>query len=347
VGPNEAIDVARRLGITSKLDPFPSAVLGTNDVTPLEMASAYGALDNNGTAVSPVLITKVTNAAGTVLYEHQPDPRPALAPAVVDQVRSVLEQVVERGTGVLARIGRPVAGKTGTGEQWRDAWFVGFTPDLVTSVWVGFADAQRSMVPPVTRVKVQGGTWPAQIWQLYMSAALAQTPVTPFPPPAPAASSDNGALRPVPNVTGMPADQADDLLGTEGFTAARVSVPNGDYPPGYVVSQAPCAGCLATGGSAVTLQVGTGRAPASVPNVLGLSAADARAALDAASLDAHVVVQAEPPAPDSGQRAGLAWKQTPAAGASVAQGTTVTVLVNPDTPPTSTTAPDQGTTTTG
>src|SRR5207247_2178836 len=95
----------------------------------------------------------------------------------VDQVRTVLEEVVQRGTGVGARIGRPVAGKTGTGEQWRDAWFVGFTPELVTSVWVGFPDAQRSMVPPLTRVKVQGGTWPAQIWQLYMSAALAQTPV--------------------------------------------------------------------------------------------------------------------------------------------------------------------------
>ncbi|MBV8561442.1 MAG: PBP1A family penicillin-binding protein, partial [Acidimicrobiia bacterium] len=166
VGPNEAIDVAKRLGITSHLDPYPSAVLGTNDVTPLEMASAYGAIDNKGVAVSPTLISKVTTADGTVLYEHQPDPRPALEPAVVDEVRTVLQQVVEQGTGVEARIGRPVAGKTGTGEQWRDAWFVGFTPELVTSVWVGFPDAQRSMVPPVTRITVQGGTWPAQIWQL-------------------------------------------------------------------------------------------------------------------------------------------------------------------------------------
>jgi len=329
VGPNEAVDVARRLGVTSHLDAYPSAVLGTNDVTPLEMASAYGAIDNKGTALSPVLITKVTKADGTVLYQHQPDPRPALEPAVVDQVRTVLQGVVERGTGVAARIGRPVAGKTGTGEQWRDAWFVGFTPELVTSVWVGFPDAQRSMVPPVTRITVQGGTWPAQIWQLYMSAALAQTPVTPFPAAAPAASSQNGALRPVPNVTGMPADQADDALGAEGFTGTRVSVANGDYPPGYVVGQSPCAGCLAPGGSAVTLQVGTGKAPAKVPNVLGLSSADARDTLDGAGLAAHAVVQAEPPTPDSDQRAGLAWKQNPAAGASVAQGTTVTVWINP------------------
>jgi len=330
VGPNEAVDVARKMGITSHLDPYPSAVLGTNDVTPLEMASAYGTLDNKGTAVSPTLISRVTKADGTVLYQHQPDPHPALAAPVVDQVRTVLQQVVEQGTGVGARIGRPVAGKTGTGEQWRDAWFVGFTPDLVTSVWVGFPDAQRSMVPPLTRIKVQGGTWPAQIWQLFMSAALAQTPVTDFPPAAPTASSQNGDLRPVPQVSGMPADVAEDRLGAEGFTANRVSVPNGDYPPGYVVGQSPCAGCLAPGGSAVTLQVGTGKAPARVPSVLGLSDSDARSALRSAGFDVHVVVQAEPPAPDSAQRNGLAWKQSPAAGTAVTQGTLVTVWVNPE-----------------
>src|SRR5437763_11781276 len=147
-----------------------------------------------------------------------------------------------------------------------------------------------------------------------MSAALAQTPVTPFPPAVPAASSDNGGLKPVPNVTGMPADQADDALGTEGFTASRVSVPNGDYPPGYVIGQSPCAGCLAPGGSAVTLQVGTGKAPAKVPSVLGMTAADARGALHSAGFDPRVLVQAEPPAADAESRAGLVWKQSPAAG---------------------------------
>jgi penicillin-binding protein 1A len=103
---------------------------------------------------------------------------------VADQVNGVLQQVVEQGTGVNARIGRPVAGKTGTGQEWRDAWFVGYTPDLVTSVWMGFAkEGNRSMVPPATPMQVTGGTWPAQIWQLYTSAALADVPVTPFVPP--------------------------------------------------------------------------------------------------------------------------------------------------------------------
>ncbi|MCU1451692.1 MAG: penicillin-binding protein family, partial [Acidimicrobiales bacterium] len=346
VGPAEAVAVAQRMGITSHLDPYPSAVLGTNDVTPLEMASAYGTIDNKGTATEPVLITRVTKSDGTVLYQHRAEPRPALRPEVVDQVRTVLEQVVQRGTGVEARIGRPVAGKTGTGEQWRDAWFVGFTPELVTSVWVGFPDAQRSMVPPVTRVRVQGGTWPAQIWQLYMSAALAQVPVTPFPPASPSASVENGTLKPVPAVIGMPADQAEDRLGAEGFHGARVSVPNGDYPPGYVVGQSPCGGCLAPGASAVTLQVGTGKGAARVPTVLGTSETEARQTLENAGFQVSVVRQQEPPSTSSDQRPSLAWKQSPAAGASAPLGSTVTVWINPAQTPT--TPPNrEETTTTG
>src|SRR5207248_10951843 len=123
--------------------PDPSAVLATNDVTPLEMESAYEAFDNQGTAVSPALITRVTKADGTVLYQDQPDPRSALAPEVVDQVRTVLEQVVERGTGVAARIGRPVAGKAGTGEQWRGGWCVGLTAGLGPAVAGGSPGARR------------------------------------------------------------------------------------------------------------------------------------------------------------------------------------------------------------
>src|SRR5438270_736434 len=108
----------------------------------------------------------------------------------------------------------------------------------------------------------------------------------------------------------------------------------------------PCAGCLAPGGSTVTLQVGTGKAPAKVPNVLGMSSADARDALESAGLAARVIVKGEPPAPDSDQRAGLAWKQNPAAGAAVAQGTTATVWINPEGSVQSV-PPEQETSTTG
>ena len=323
VGPADAVAVAQRMGVRSPLQPFPSAVLGTNDVTPLDMASAYGTLANRGIAVDPVFITRVTRADGAVLYENASAARQALPPTVVDEVRPVLEQVVQRGTGVNARIGRPVAGKTGTGEEWRDAWFVGFTPELATAVWVGFPDAQRSMVPPLTRVKVQGGTWPAQIWQLYMSAALASVPVAPFPPAA-VAQTD-----PVAAVVGMPADQAEDRLALDGFRTRRVSVANGDYPPGVVVGQSPCAGCQAPAASTVTIQVGTGKAPTTVPSVLGLTEADARQALADAGFGIRSVVQAEPPSPDAVSRRGRVWKQSPAAGDNAPPGATVTIWLDP------------------
>src|SRR5205814_5703100 len=135
---------------------------------------------NRGIRVDPVFVTKVTKADGTVLYEHHRSAQRVIPRDVADTVTSVLEQVVQRGTGVRANIGRPVAGKTGTGQEWRDAWFVGYTPELVSSVWVGFPEAQRSMVPPVTRIRVTGGSWPAQIRQLYTGRALAQVPMTPF-----------------------------------------------------------------------------------------------------------------------------------------------------------------------
>jgi penicillin-binding protein 1A len=338
VGPADAVAVAQRMGVRSPLNPYPSAVLGTNDVTPLDMASAYGTLANRGLQVDPVFITKVTSADGTMLYQNHTASSPALPPRIVDEVRPVLEQVVQRGTGVNARIGRPVAGKTGTGEEWRDAWFVGFTPELATAVWVGFPDAQRSMVPPLTRIRVQGGTWPTQIWQLYMSAALATLPITPFPPAAVSQADPAATLKPVPTLVGMPADQAEDRLALEGFRARRVSVPNGDYPPGYVVGQSPCAGCQAAAAATVTIQVGTGKAATAVPTVLGLTEAEARQALANAGFTAESVVQAEPPSSDAANRRGRVWKQSPAAGDRAVAGSSITIWLDP---------PGEETTTTG
>ena len=254
VGPAEAVATASRMGVTSPLAAHPSAVLGTNDVTPLEMAAAYATLANRGAAVAPSFVTRVEAADGLVLYDHRHVRRQVLRRETADAEVAVLEEVVRRGTGVEARIGRPAAGKTGTGQQWRDAWFVGFTPELATSVWVGFADGQRSMVPPATRIRVTGGSWPAQIWQLYTAAALADTPATAFPEP-PAAGRAAVVRRPVPSLVGMPVDRAEDSLDRAGFRVVRRTVPNGDYPPGYVVDQQPEGATEVTGGSAVTLRV--------------------------------------------------------------------------------------------
>ncbi|MGH9042590.1 MAG: transglycosylase domain-containing protein, partial [Acidimicrobiia bacterium] len=222
VGPQAAVDMAKSLGVRSPLEPYPSAVLGTNEITVLDMASAYGTFAADGMHADPVLITEITRADGSVLYRRPSTRQRVISPEVARQVTSVLGEVVNRGTGVRAQIGRPAAGKTGTAQQWRDAWFVGYTPDLVGAVWVGFPDRLQSMTPPATPIKVTGGSWPAQIWQQAMNAAL--TGVTPnlFPvletaAPAVAAAPSSVA---VPEVAGLTEADAKARLEAAGLAMA-------------------------------------------------------------------------------------------------------------------------------
>jgi penicillin-binding protein 1A len=339
VGPSDAMAMANRLGVASPLQPFPSAVLGTNLVHPLDMAASYATFANRGLRVDPAFVTKISGPDGRVLYQHRHLQRRVLDVSVADQVTQVLQTALENGTGVQARIGRPAAGKTGTGQQWRDAWFVGYTPDLVTAVWMGFAEeGQRSMVPPTTRIRVTGGSWPAQVWQLYMSAALAEVPVTPFPDPEPPeepAEDDEldpalAALPVLRTVVGMPTGPASEALTRDGYVVERREVPSDEYPPGYVAAQVPPPGTRLAGGSVVVLEIANGqRASASVPDVLGLDRETATTRLGSHGFTAVVVTEQEPTEGDGLSRAGLVWKQAPAGGSERARGAEVTIWVNP------------------
>jgi membrane peptidoglycan carboxypeptidase len=266
-----------------------------------------------------------------------------LDPEVADTTVAVLQQVVERGTGVAAKIGRPVAGKTGTGQRWRDAWFVGFTPDLVASVWVGFPDRQISMVPPTTRTRVTGGSWPAQIWQLFMGQALADVPVTNFhrPPPGVFGATIDTTPREVPAVVGIPVARAEELLARNGFSIRVRTVADNEYPPGYVTGQTPPAGATAPGGSTVTLTVaGARRATTEVPDVLGSSRDDAEEELKGVGFQVEVVIDAEADPERAASRPGVVWKQSPAAPGPADSGSTITIWANPATATTTTTADD-------
>ncbi|MBW3536806.1 MAG: PBP1A family penicillin-binding protein, partial [Actinobacteria bacterium] len=338
IGPEDAVATAKEMGIRSPLQPYPSAVLGTNDVTPLDMASAYATLANRGLATPPTFVTRVTDATGRVLYQHSRGSRRVLSSALVADEVAVLQQVVQRGTGEKAKIGRPVAGKTGTGQAWRDAWFVGFTPELTTAVWVGFPQTQRSMVPPATRIRVTGGSWPAEIWQLYMSAALAQEPITPFPQPPPPPQAPDVVVETnrglvgrvtVDNLIGMPAEPAVNRLKERGFRVIEKIVPNGEYPPGYVVDQYPSPGAAVRPGSRVTLSVSVAAVYSQVPDVLGRTVAEARKLISDAKLRARVRTEADPSAPEGSVESGTVWKQSPLAGDSVQQGALVTIWAQP------------------
>lgn len=182
VGPQRVADMAKAMGIKSKVDPYPAIALGalTNGVNPLEMASACGTLANNGVYVPPTCVTKITDAEGNVLFENQPKGKRVVREDVAAVVNSILQDAVRYGTGRAARIGRPQAGKTGTTDDYADAWFVGYTPDLSAAVWVGYPEGLISM-RSVHGITVYGGTFPAQIWRKFMEAALANVPPSDFP----------------------------------------------------------------------------------------------------------------------------------------------------------------------
>jgi penicillin-binding protein 1A len=178
VGVNRTVQVARRLGISSPLDLNLSLALGTSDVTLLELTSAYSALANQGTWMPPTAIRYVTDAQGKLLEEHVPEGREALSPEIAYVITSMLRGVVERGTGQAAKaLGRPIAAKTGTTNDYSNAWFVGFTPHLATGVWVGY-DRPRSLGKDETGSRVA-----VPIWTAYMGKVLGDAPREDFPLP--------------------------------------------------------------------------------------------------------------------------------------------------------------------
>ena len=343
VGPEVAMDTARRLGVRAPLFPYPSSVLGTNDVHPIDMATAYGTLANRGIRVDPVFVTEISTVDGRVLYEHQHRQERAISEQVADEVAAVLQQAVQRGTGTRARLAdRAVAGKTGTGQEWRDAWFVGFTPDVVTSVWMGFADeGRRSMKPPETPLRVSGGTWPATIWHSYMEPALAGTPVATFPEvelttrPSGEIELDDLLLPRVPDVSGMAVGAARAALEARGYLVQERPVENLTVAPSTVVAQRPRGGARLALGQLVVLDVAGGAALVEVVSTLGLTEAEARAALEGTGLVVQVLYQV-------GGEAGRVWAQSPPDGAVVA-GSTVQIWVGP---PAETTTTSTTTTTT-
>lgn len=199
IGLAKTIQVARRLGITSPLDVNLSLALGTSDVSLLEMTSAYGALANQGVWMPPVTIRYVTDVQGKLLEEHVPEGREALAPETAYVITQMLRGVVERGTGQAAKgLGRPVAAKTGTTNDYSNAWFVGFTPRLATGVWVGY-DRPRSLGKDETGSRVA-----VPIWVTYMGKVLGESPKEDFPVPDHVVSilvdedPSGECLRPVP-----------------------------------------------------------------------------------------------------------------------------------------------------
>ena len=165
-GAAKVIEVARALGITSDLEHDPALALGASEVTPLELTGAYASLAADGRAVTPYAITEISNRQGQSLYRHAEVNLPEVVNhSSVETLTGMMEEVVRSGTGKRAALGeRPVAGKTGTSSDYRDAWFLGFTGDYTTGVWLGNDD-------DAPMKKITGGSLPALVWHDYMEEA--------------------------------------------------------------------------------------------------------------------------------------------------------------------------------
>jgi penicillin-binding protein 1A len=174
--PAKVVAMAGRLGVDvpSSQRHAPSIGLGAANVTPLEMATAYATLADEGVRHRPMLFTKVSRH-GKTLFENRPEGERAISAALALQVTDVLKGVLQRGTGTAAQIGWPAAGKTGTTQDYRDAWFVGYTRQLATAVWMGYPGREVPMID-VGGIRVTGGSYPARIWHDFMAAAMVGEP---------------------------------------------------------------------------------------------------------------------------------------------------------------------------
>ncbi|MDC3052049.1 penicillin-binding transpeptidase domain-containing protein, partial [Acidimicrobiaceae bacterium] len=187
IGGEKLASTAKRIGIDSELEPVISLTLGAGAVTPIELASAYSSFATNGKLAPPYLIEKIEDSNGQLLYKHIVSTRTSIPdPAAAAAVRKTLEVAAQIGTGTRAVLDdRPIAGKTGTHQGFREAWFIGFIPQYTSSVWIGFAEEQL----PLTDVEingeliknVSGGRVPAPIWKEFMEEVVKGLPIQEWP----------------------------------------------------------------------------------------------------------------------------------------------------------------------
>jgi penicillin-binding protein 1A len=254
LGPEKVVEMAHKLGITTKLKAYPSITLGAQNVTPLEMASGYATLANNGVYNTPTFIKTVTNREGKNIYRYTPEEKRVVSVAVAATTTKILRGVVTSGTGTSARLsGRQVAGKTGTSQNNRDVWFCGYTPQLATAIWVGHPQEKTIIM---NGSLAYGGPVCGPIFHDFMTAALKGMPSVAFKTSAPP-SYDNGKYKlpkpTVENVSGSTLDAA--IKKLKGYTLKIVKVWS-DKAAGTVLSQK-------SSGGTVTLTISKGKNPSS------------------------------------------------------------------------------------
>jgi membrane peptidoglycan carboxypeptidase len=334
VGPEAGVEVARKLGISSvpKKDSKDygvhwavcSSVLGTGNVSVLDMASAFGVLANDGVRCPQHTITDITGPDGKTLWKHKSDCDRALEERISRTATDMLKGGPARGTGTRAQIGRPLAGKTGTAQNYTSSFFSGYTPQLATAVWVGNPRKPTPMTHEFHGGPVFGGTYPALIFADFMRNALRGKPVVGFPPPPAQATVA------MPGLIGKSKDEALGILRGLGFSVDVTG--KGEA----VVATSPKAGFRLGRGSQVGIELG--KKPEAtptalvlpvpprtgvMPDVTGMFYPQAAAVLAAAGIGTRVrTVNTN----DSGEF-GRVLRQNPDGGDKVKGGTVATLWV--------------------
>jgi penicillin-binding protein 1A len=327
VGAKNVVATAHKLGITTAIKPNPAIALGglSRGVSPFEMAVAIATLADDGIRHKPISVIKIVDSKGKLLLKNEPSGRRVIPAKVAATATSVLERVIQNGTGVAANIGRPSAGKTGTAQNHHDAWFIGYTPDLATSVWVGYPNTQQSMLN-VHGIKVTGGSFPAKIWHDFMLPAHENIPSHDFTS-SPYAfkkepfkqKTDEGIK--VPNVVGQTPGEAYAIINRAGFKPVK-SYKESDKPSGTVIEQSPAGGSKAKKGSSVTVYISSGPAKVKIPNVTGMAEGSAESTLQSKGFSVSIRRETGTP-----EQKGIVISQSPGGGAKAKDGSTVTITV--------------------
>lgn len=273
LGGEKLASTAKRLGIESKLDPVISLTLGAGAVTPIEITSAYSSFATNGILAPTYLIERIEDEKGNIIYKHINSPRISIPdPGAAAAVRKTLEVAAQFGTGTRAVLDdRPIAGKTGTHQGFREAWFIGFIPQYTSAVWIGFAEEQL----PLTNVEIKGeliknvsgGRVPAPMWKEFMEEVVKDLPVENWP----SDSSDIDKYYEIPTIE-IPQLLGLNILDAEEIAFSSYILPSinlidSEEAPGLVLSQSIEAGEEVPEGTEIVLDVSGSTYSANIPSI--------------------------------------------------------------------------------
>ena len=273
IGGQKLANTANRIGIVSEIDPVISLTLGAGAVTPIEMASAYSSFATNGVLAPTYLIERIEDSNGDVLYQHIVSRRISIPdPGAAAAVRKTLEVAAQYGTGTRAVLDdRPIAGKTGTHQGFREAWFIGFIPQYTSSVWIGFAEEQL----PLTDVEIKGevirnvsgGRVPAPIWKEFMTKVVENLPIEEWPDDP----SDINKYYEIPTVN-IPQLIGLNILDAEEIAFSSYLLPEivlveSEEAPGLVLTQNIEQDEEVAEGTVIQLEVSSVKNSAAIPNI--------------------------------------------------------------------------------